>query len=276
MMGWRKGRKVLPSSRGRCKPDQREAETTLRPCRWKVLTLLLLGDLGRFAGVETGIPCLDSHFRNKGLLMGYGEGAFRWGLLQKSMQMGGFQKESACPKTLRVQSKSFLWGKPHCGMFPWEKRNNHFLICNSTYLILGGQEHFWGNWAAFKDIGSLWSMASSDNGSEGGLGRETGMSLPAACDFFLCAFSWPPAEFLMWNRRFSQVSTQRLAGVCWGLCDQGICSWGEAKGEWGLKGESTHCFTPSNYLAQSKTSIDLVFIEWKDEYIDCSVIILEK
>lgn len=43
------------------------------------------------------------------------------------------------------------------------------------------------------------------------------MSLPAACDFSFCAFSWPPAEFLMWNRRLSQRSTWRLARVFWGL-----------------------------------------------------------
>lgn len=53
------------------------------------------------------------------------------------------------------------------------------------------------------------------------------MSLPAAFDFFLCAFSWPLAEFLMWNRGSGQVSPQRLAG----LCARGVCSLGGREGK---------------------------------------------
>ena len=61
-------------------------------------------------------------------------------------------------KALRAQSKNFLLGEPHCGMLPPGKRNNHFLICIPTYVVLGGQAHIWGNWAAFRGVGSPWSL----------------------------------------------------------------------------------------------------------------------
>lgn len=64
------------------------------------------------------------------------------GMAVKIQKSDGFQKESACPETLRAQSKSFLLGQPHCVMLSSGKRNNHFLICSSTYLGLGGQAHF--------------------------------------------------------------------------------------------------------------------------------------
>lgn len=61
------------------------------------------------------------------------------GMTVKMKKSGGFQKESACPETLKVQSKSFLLGEPHCGMLPSGKRSNYFLICSSTYLVLACQ-----------------------------------------------------------------------------------------------------------------------------------------
>ena len=205
---------MLYSSRGWCKSDHTEAGPTLKPCRLKwVASWLLWGDCGKICQSADRDSMPRVPLWKQLAANGIWGGDFQVGLLQKSMEVDDIQKESACPKIPRVQSKSFLWGKPLCGMFPWEKRNNHFLICSSTYLILGGQAHFWGNWAALKDIGSLWSITSSNNGSEGGLGKETSMSLPAACDFFLYAFSWPPAEFLMWKGRLSQVSAQTGRGM---------------------------------------------------------------
>lgn len=62
-----------------------------------------------------------------------------WGMAVKMKESGGFQKESVCPKTLKVESKSFLLGEAHYGMLPSGKRSNYFLICSSIYLVLACQ-----------------------------------------------------------------------------------------------------------------------------------------
>lgn len=114
--------------------------------------------------------------------------------------------------------QGFLSGEPHCGMLPSGKRSNHFLICISTYLILSGQAHFWGNWAAFRGTGSQRSIASSNNGSEGALERETSLGLPAACDFLFMHFPGPHLGFWCGTRssaRWAHADWQRLQGTLW-------------------------------------------------------------
>ena len=119
-------------------------------------------------------------------------------------------------KALRAQSKNFLWGELHWGMLPPGKRNNHFLICIPNYAILGGQAHFWGNWAAFRDVGSPWSLHHLITGlREAWEGNQPG----SACSLWVSSWSIFLAPQLgFWcERRGSVRWAHRHWQVCRGL-----------------------------------------------------------